>query len=457
MAELHGPWRRTRWTALVGAAVFASAAPLSLGGAEAADAPGQGTASAQAWKIDPKAGGLSIGITFGQATANHQNEVAKAFSHATNMGVVGTTLAAEGCDGSAPTWPRDQQPQALVVDSRDANAANGVEVREREVFRKYGKASNVPFAEATTHIGPFIGPGIEMGGGIARTTSGMVGNVREARAIVEITSLNLGNVVRMASIRWEAVHQSTGAKTVAGRLTIGYASVNGQPLNTQDPSAVLAAANAALTPIGFRLTPGATRVAGDIVTVDPLAISVIPNAVRDQVAGTAIGAAQPARKALIDAILGEPLKYCKAGTYISVIDIAVGSITGAGEFVLSLGGVQATSGDMPKNEFKLDLGAVGTDPGLFIPGLDPTITTMSGGAGTSGVLPSGGAGRGGTRAGIPGRGMPIGHRLPVPFKGTRGGALAVVGLVTLAVVALVAEGDRRKMRAALRQMAEAAE
>src|SRR5688500_12126615 len=54
--------------------------------------PGQGVAAAQTVKFDPKAGGLSLGITFGQAIGAHQNLVAQATSQAINLGVIGSTI-----------------------------------------------------------------------------------------------------------------------------------------------------------------------------------------------------------------------------------------------------------------------------------------------------------------------------------------------------------------------------
>lgn len=456
MAERDGHWRRTRWVALAGAAAFVSAVPMLTGGlpATASADPGIGTASAQAWKIDPKAGGLSIGLTFGQATANHQNQVAKAFSNATNMGVVGTTLAAEGCDGSAPTWSREQQPKALVVDSREEGAEAGTRQTDQGMFDKFGKAAATPYAEAVTTIGRMpMGPLGEMGGGVSRTSSGLVEGIREARASVDITHLNLFNVVHLGSLHWEVRHRSAPKTETSSLFTIGHAAINGQPLNTQNPSSVLDAANAALEPLGFKLTPGKTHVSDERVRIEPLAVSVVPNAQRDMVASTLFGQTQGGRKQLFDAILAQ---YCKAGTYISIFDIVVGSVTGAGELVISLGGAEATTAETPRNEFDLKLPPLGTDPGLFIPPVEGTVTSLAGetytvpGPVTAAAVP---ARAGGATA----RAVPIDYGRPTPFKGTRGGALAAVGLVTLGVVAVVAEGDRRKMRAAQRRMAEAAE
>ena len=58
--------RRTRWTA-IGCAIVLTGLTVATftSGASAATDPGQGTALAQTQKIDPKAGGLSLGFTFG--------------------------------------------------------------------------------------------------------------------------------------------------------------------------------------------------------------------------------------------------------------------------------------------------------------------------------------------------------------------------------------------------------
>src|SRR4051794_38692198 len=81
-----------------------------------------------------------------------------------------------------------------------------------------------------------------------------------------------------------------------------------------------------------------------------MSIGVVPNAQRDAVAGAVIGGIQPIRKALVDALLEQS---CKNASYVTIFDLVVGSVTGAGEFALELGGVQATSSEIPKNGFAL--------------------------------------------------------------------------------------------------------
>ena len=122
-----GPWRRTIAAgAGVGVALLATAATTSSSGAQAAPTSfnnGTGSASAQSIRLNPVSGGLSFGIGIGEALAGHQNTVGTAESRSANLGVVGTTLAAEGCDGGEPTLPEDQQPGTLRTDSTEDGAA----------------------------------------------------------------------------------------------------------------------------------------------------------------------------------------------------------------------------------------------------------------------------------------------------------------------------------------------
>src|SRR4051812_33966723 len=192
--------RRTRLAAAISAALLGAAfvASYATAPASAATDPGQGNAIAQTQKIDRKAGGLSLGFTFGQALAGHQNEVAQASSQAINLGVIGSTLGSEGCDGSAPTYPSDQQPQPLRIDSRDKDADKGKTETENGAFTKSVKATSTPYGEAvTTTSGYSIAGVMTVGGGVATTHSGLVHDAREAQATVEIDSLDLAGQIHL--------------------------------------------------------------------------------------------------------------------------------------------------------------------------------------------------------------------------------------------------------------------
>lgn len=443
---------RTRAIA-VGMALLTAAAVGP--GARAAVAPedaGQGVALAQTVKFDPKAGGLSLGITFGQAIAAHQNLVSQATSQAINFGVIGSTLASEGCDGSAPSYPADQQPQPLRVDSRQPGADKGkTETEDGGMFTKTVRADGTPYGEAITTTAPFTIPGVlSVGGGTARTHSGLVKGVREAQATVDIDGLDLAGGVKLSALRWEATYRTNGTKQVVGKFTIGSASIGGQTIPATDPTAALMAINGALAPLGLKIVPPAAHEAGGVLFVDPIGIAVVPSAQRDALAGQVLGAAQPVRQSLFDALLAQS---CKNATYITIFDLVVGSVTGAGEFALALGGAQASSGAIPKNQFSLlngdyELGGGNVPSG---PVDDTRAASLDSTSTFTPVADAIGSGPGVTP-------VAAGDQVAIPVPGTghrgnRGGPLAAVGLVTLGLLALAAEGDRRKMRRAQREIA----
>jgi hypothetical protein len=127
-----------------------------------------------------------------------------------------------------------------------------------------------------------------------------------------------------------------------------------------------------------------------------------------------------------------------------VFDIVVGSATGAGSFNMLFGGVQAGSGEIPANPFTLGFVGAGS-PGGVTSGT-PGVGVLGGSTANAAPAAGGAAppASGGARAATPAASI-------VP-KGARGGALAGVGLAGLAMLAAMAEGDRRKMRRAQREI-----
>jgi hypothetical protein len=435
-----------------------AALPMPKLGAQTAPSvePGQGQAIAQGWKIDPKTGGLSFGFTFGQGLAGHQNKVARAVSQAINTGVIGGTMAGPNCDGGPPTWPRDQQPQPLEVDSRDEGAAAGKNATDygSPTFNKFARASDKPLAESVTTMQPFVIPGVlSIGGGVTRTTSGIVNGERQAIATVDIAEVNLATVVKLSDLHWEATYRSSGpGEGVVGKFTVGHAVINGVSTPATDP-ALLARANDALKLFGFKLIEPKAYQTGGVLFVDPLAIGVVPNEARDQVAKQIVDNTDDYRKRLFDEILA---RECDAADLISVFDIASGSMTGAGEFTINLGGAQASSSIIPKTGFSLE----GVALESFLDGFEPgggtfTAPESIANATTSYTGPAAPAAPTTRRAVTnPGSRRQAINAEPASatFKGTRGGAMAGVGLATLLLLALVAEGDRRKMRRAQREV-----
>ena len=463
-------WRRVAYRGGAGLIVLGLA--LTAGSPVGSQTPAftNGTANATAIgiKVNPTAAALSLGITFGTALSQYTNEVAKAESRGIDFGIIGTTLAAEGCDPEDPdpTWPAEDQPQPLSADSRQADAAAGKTGPDTMFgspipgFEKSVKATPQPLGEAVARVAPLGQPGISVDGVRTSSLSRVVdGKTREAVAITEIKSLDLGGQVRLAGLKWESIHRTGADQTQTGTFSIGSASIAGSlvPLPTNDPAALFDALNTALAPLGLRLGAPGTRVVNGAVTVDPLTIGVVPSSTRDQVAGTVLAAALPARQAIVDALLAMD---CGNDAYVTVADIAVGSLTGAGSLSLELGGVQAYSGELQLSSFFQDIGG-GLDAGPIFLG-EETLTTggeLTTIEGTPGI-PGTPAIPGGATSAQKGSSGTRNKELASPVlstKGERGGKLALLAGGTLLLLAAVAELDRRKMRAALNATAATAQ
>jgi hypothetical protein len=453
-------WRRTRLAAAVvfGAVTLAGTTSLLTSAAGATTDPGQGTALAFTDRIDPRAGSLSIGVTFGRAVAGHQNEQAKAQSQAIDLGAIGTSLASYVC-GQAPTLPQSQQPQPLLVETGQANAAQGISQSDAGGgYTKFGKATTAPYGEAITTTAPLSIAGVaSVGGGVAKSWSGLVNGQREAGATVDIGSLTLPGAISLSGLHWEVVFRSSGDGHQAGTFSIGHATIAGAAVPTTDVTKLLGQLNAVLGPLGLQLFPPAARTASGNVYVDALQISIVPNATRDTLFAAVLSGILPIRQPLFDAL---HKAFCQTEVPINIADIAIGSISGAGSFNLSLGGVQAGSATLAANQF--NLGLPGFNPGAATPETTPSLLSGSGsapgnfGATPSLGVPSSASGGGSTPPAATGSSGGANQlaapALAVAAHGTRGGALALVGLSGLALLAALAEGDRRKMRRAQRKL-----
>jgi hypothetical protein len=453
--KARSAFRRTKRTAIAVGAVAAITFVAVDPGAAAPSAPAQeafnkgtGSAEANSIKVDPVAGGLSFGVGIGQALAGHQNTVGQAESRAFDLGVIGVTLAAQGCDGGDPTLPNSSQPQPERISSTDKDAEAGHSSTEPfagGAITKEVHASKDPLAEASTVGAPFEIPGVlRVGATRAFAQSRVLPNgVREATAISEIGDLSFaGDAVKITGLRWDAIHRTGAVNEMIGNFTVDALTVAGLPVPVGD----LTQLNALLNPLGFTIRPPRTRVVdtsgGKIVVVDPLAIAVIPNAARDTVLGGLLGGLQPVRESLFDALIEAD---CGNATYITILDVVIASITGGGTLSVSLGGVRATTAAIKLFE---GLGELTPLPPLP-PVLPPALPTLG--------LPSTPAIPGTPGAVIPGATTPAaeddasGPLEPVvDTSGERGGAMAMVGAGGLLLLAAVAEGDRRKMRSAQR-------
>jgi hypothetical protein len=449
----RAPYRLTRFGA-VGLVVALSVTWFATRDATATVSdPGQGTAVANVLHIDPRAGSLSIGVGLGQAIAGHQNGAAKAQSFSLDLGVVGTSLTTASCGSGASFKPSDF-PQILIVEATDKNAAQGVtNSQEGGALVEYGMATVAPYAKAITTIAPISIPGLlSVSGGTATSWSGIINGERVAGATVDIGGISIAGQVTLGSMHWDVIHQSTGKAVNDGHFSIGALKIGGTSVPTIDAVAALATANTVLKNIGMEIQIPKAHLTQGIEYVDPLQIAVVPNAVRDKLLGTVLSGIQPVRQPVIDAVLKA---VCKAESVLTVADITIGAISGAGSFDVQFGGVQAGTGEVSKNGFNLGL------PGVNLSLPPPNLSTGSDTSGSSSVSTGYSAPPATTAAPLPSAPAATVPTAPVQqqavrpitaIHGKRGGALAAVALGGLGLLALLAEGDRRMMRRAQRKV-----
>jgi hypothetical protein len=459
------PRRAFRRTALVTvgvAATFASTLALTAPGeaapsAGAAFGPGTGSATALVYKVNPIFGNLSFGITAGESVAGHQNTGATAQSKAINLGVIGVTLAGEGCKGADPTLAAKDQPQPVIVSSDDPGASKGTTqtlLGVPNTISMTSRATKAPFAEAITTVAPLGDKSAAyVSGGTATATSGVVkAGVRQAKAVTDIGEIDLfGGLLVLKGLHWEAVQETGGETANQGAFTLGSIHLAGSsiplPADSLEQVKVL---KDTLHSLGLTLDAPTVRVENGIVFVDPLRIGIVPSTLRDTVVGGLLGALAPVRTAFTDLlaqigcesqnnILGNNGK-----TVVTVLDLALGSISGAGALTLEVGGVQATTADINAFTFGDGSGALPSLPDLGDSGSLPDL----GSGGDLPTLPDATAGSGSSNGGNTAV-QPISSD---DDDGKRGGALLGLGAGGLLLMLLTAEADRRKMRRAQREI-----
>ncbi|WP_436793287.1 hypothetical protein [Actinospongicola halichondriae] len=432
------------------AGLIATSTPAS--GQTAVD-PGTGTAYAQGYKIDPRSGRLSFGLTYGMALAGHQNKVAVGEARSLDLGVIGTTLAGEGCDGGDPTYAKEDQPQPLVVRSGEENAASGKTESENGV-EKYAKADDSPLAKSRAITAAAGQDGaVLIGSTVSETSSGVIDGKRVATAVTEVSKVSIGgDALVLKGLRWEAIWQSAPAEQVSGTFTIEGIVVGGtaQPIPAGDAIDALAQINPLIEPLGIRIDPPTVRNESGISFVDPLRIGIVPSELRDGVVGGVVGALQPVREALVNALLEMD---CGNASYITIADIALGSVTGAGSLNIELGGVTARTGELGQTSLLGELPAF--TPPVSLPADSGGVS--QGTLGTTGSNLTGGSAPTDSDTSVvtepaastsPETAAPALERI----AGTRGGPLVLVGLGGLLLLGALAELDRRKMRRAQRSV-----
>lgn len=345
-----------------------------------------GTAKAVAMvsRIGPGVGDLELAMRGGLAITQLTNSLAQATSQTLDLGLIGSSLTAEGCNGAALT-PEDL-PQPTFVDNRDGDASlardesGGGGDAPFGLGRMQVDATDEPVGAraATSTTAAEVGQGLRLTGGRATArTEVLPGKGREALAEV-VSTLELGGVLSLEGMRWRAYHRTGVEPEAEAGFEIGRASVGGVPMPTSDTEAFEKAANDALAPFGVRiLLPEVQRLLEptDLVRVSGLRIEIRDSPLGGTLFGPLLGATREARGDLFDSLTEA---VCEASSILLVGDIALSVISGTGFLTIDLGGAEASSSDF---ELKSPFGEIGPVP----PPAPPAVAPSTGGGSSAPV------------------------------------------------------------------------
>ncbi|MBV9283360.1 MAG: hypothetical protein JO176_01995 [Acidimicrobiia bacterium] len=471
--------RRVRWAiGSVSAALIVAGAvgagPVS--GAGAAGEPGIGSSYAQSLQITPHEGSLAVGVVLGEALAGHTNSVARAQSQGEDLGSIGLSLEGYNCGKQPSAEQVALIPQALQAETPGPGQKEEKTLQPTDGLSKasptnwppsWGSTEHVladgtPYGQADTAYGQLAGGGFSISGTRSKAWSGLVDGQRVAAATSDIGEINLAGQVVLQGLHWEATYPTGGSSAQPkGTFTIGHLTIGGQTVPTADVSAAIAAVNKVLTNLGVQISLPKLETIQGVQFVGPLELLWLPNANRDKIVRSASVPGQSVLHPIEDGLENgfspsEPQALvqaiCQSDTPITVADITIAAFTGGGYFNMALGGVNATSGDIPANQYNLSVFQPSSTPGLDVTSAGTAaIPGTAGTAGTAGTLGTGAAdlgGGGGSKAP-----SVLGRRIePAVHTSHESGPLLAIGLGGLGLLALLAEGDRRTMGRARKRL-----
>jgi len=444
---------------LVGAALIIPAASAS-----GAFIPGTATGISQAFALAPRTGGFAYTVTGGSSIADYRGSLAQAESQSANFGLIGTSLTAQGCDGSAPTVSPDQLPQPLIAESDKGNSSKSADqagIAQSGVLAAGGhetvSVTTVPSSTASFDGNNLTIPGVAAATGMTTSAAAELipGKARTASADAAVGRLSLlGGVVVLDNLRWTADQRSGAGAYARASFTAGDVIVNGQ---TQSGSAdqlatVFDAVNSVLAPSGLHVSLPVVKKTSNGVTVTPLSIGIDDSTLGAAIVNPVLTASQPVQEQIQNILYGFS---CKFGTAFTVEDIGLSAVDGTGGADLVFGGVSAASdGTSYANPFgNVSLGsgsaALGT---ASAPG--STTSTVGGLPGTA-PPPAAGAvgsvpGAAPQLAGNSQTSASCASTSPAHWPHCSDGNALVVGLLGLAAVAAIGGGDwlatRRRRR-----------
>ena len=332
----------------------------SNSGADTSFVPGDAQAQAQALTVAPTTGGLNYAITLATSISNYQDVEAQSLSQTVDLGAIGTSLEAEGCDGSAPTLPASDVPPPVQAESTNGNQSLSDSITPQSspdglgIGNEAATATTQPSSGSLTTASNISVPGglLAINGLTSRAKASIDnGATRTATATSDVGQISLDNgAVVLGGLQWTATQQSGGTTTSTGTFSIGSVTVVGQSIDLSslsgagNPQTVLDVINTALTPVGLNIEwPAQTTLSDGTVQISPLIIGIDNNALGQQVIGANENSVQPVREALVNALLSA---NCNFANELTIGDIGLGVLSGGGNLNLELGGASAETDDL---------------------------------------------------------------------------------------------------------------
>jgi hypothetical protein len=368
-------------TAVVGLATtgLLLGALVTASGAQGETVPfSNGTAKATAIvsQVAPGIGNLQLGITAGVAVSEIKNTIGQAQAKTLDLGLIGGTLTAESCTGSAAAVKQSDLPQPLRVDSRggatkaakDDAPINGATIGGG---RKEVEADQTPSAKAVAKIVEVLGGFLTLEGGRAEAVTRVVDkNAREAHAKVSV-DLNIGGFLDLSGLRWDAFHRTGKDAKADATFDLGTAALLGVPIPLESLAQIESLVNTILAPSGVSITfPKVERFTtpADLIRVTPMQILLKDSPAGAATLGPILNLSREQREDLFDEI---SKAYCSLAGAVLVGDIGIAVASGTGFLALQIGGAEATTG-----ELVLESPFGSESPVVTAPGSLPTIPTI---------------------------------------------------------------------------------
>ena len=450
----RAPYARTLVVGWLGIALVVG--PATAGAADDAPAFRNGQASAVALiaKVSPGVGSLSLAMTSGVAVAQVANDLAQAQSKVLDLGLIGTSLTQQQCDGSPGPVRPEQLPQASTVDNRsgDSSAAEDslpLAGAPLGSGRQVAEATKAPMAHASvTDVASAIGPLVALHGGRSDSSARVVdGDAREAVATSSV-DIDIAGVVTLSGANWRAFHRTGADPATDGSFTMATATASGVPLPVDQLIPLESAINSALTMSGVSVTlPRILHVTepNDFVRVTPLTITLKDSPLGKAALGPGLNLTRAQRAQLFETIAGV---YCKAAAALLVGDVSISVASGTGFLTVEIGGAEASSADLQLGDpfgSVSPFGSAGTFEAGDVAGAVP-------GAATAGIAPSRAAVPGAAIAGRPAAATGPLEELceslhPTRSPGCSKGMGLPIGIAGLGLTVAVGYLDWRRQRA----------